>query len=85
MFAEQLKQARTALGMTQQALSDWLEVPKRTIQDWEGEKRTPPAYVQKLILNALSVEANWKPASTEPIPTYEVHTADLFPDQKKHE
>lgn len=54
MFAEQLKQARAATGLTQQGLSDLLEVPKRTIEDWERSKSTPPSYVQKLILNELS-------------------------------
>lgn len=30
-----------------------LEVPVRTIQDWEGGKRQPPVYVEKLIIEKL--------------------------------
>lgn len=53
-FAESLKAARKAAGLTQQGLSDLLEVPKRTIEAWEMGERTPPSYVQKLILNELA-------------------------------
>lgn len=53
-FAESLKAARKAAGLTQQGLSDLLEAPKRTIEDWEGSKSKPPSYVQKLILNELA-------------------------------
>lgn len=45
-----IKEARIASGLTQQQFSNLLEIPKRTIQDWEGGKRTPPPYVEKLIL-----------------------------------
>lgn len=52
-FAEKLKSARVAAGMTQQAMSDRMEIPKRTIEDWENGRRTPPEYVQRLVLNEL--------------------------------
>lgn len=29
------------------------EIPKRTIENWETGKRTPPAYVEKLVIRAL--------------------------------
>lgn len=44
----EIKDARLALGWSQQKMSDELEIPKRTIQDWETVKRTPPVYVEKL-------------------------------------
>lgn len=34
-------------------MSDLLEIPKRTIEDWETGKRNPPAYVEKLIIREL--------------------------------
>lgn len=34
-------------------MSDELEIPKRTIQDWETGKRTPPIYVEKLVIEKL--------------------------------
>lgn len=52
-FAEKLKAARAATGMTQQGMADRMLIPKRTIQDWEGGQRTPPPYVQRFVLNEL--------------------------------
>lgn len=52
-FAEALKKARKAADLTQQGMADRTLIPKRTIQDWEGEKRTPPPYVQRFVLNEL--------------------------------
>lgn len=52
-FAEKLKAARTAAGLTQQDMSDCMEIPKRTIGDWETGQRTPPVYVQRFVLNEL--------------------------------
>ena len=49
-FSEQLKAARKEAGMTQQKLSDDAQIPKRTIEDWETGRATPPEYVQRLVL-----------------------------------
>lgn len=51
-----IKQLRTACGMTQQAFADYFGVPKRTIEDWECERRTPPEYLVKLIEYKLKHE-----------------------------
>lgn len=48
-----IKEARLALSWSQQKMSDELEIPKRTIQDWETGKRTPPIYVEKLVIEKL--------------------------------
>ena len=48
-----LKAARIAAGLTQQAMSDLLLIPKRTIEDWENGRRQPPPYVERLVLNEL--------------------------------
>ena len=48
-----LKEARLAAGLTQQAMSDMLEIPKRTIEDWEAGKRKCPPYVERLVLKEL--------------------------------
>lgn len=52
-FAEALKKARAATGMSQQGMADRMLIPKRTIQEWEAERRTPPPYVQRFVLNEL--------------------------------
>lgn len=44
-----IKSLRAAAGMTQQAMSDYFGIPKRTIEDWEYEKRKCPEYLAALI------------------------------------
>lgn len=52
-FAEKLKAARKTAGLSQQAMADRTLIPRRTIQDWEGGRMTPPEYVQRFVLNEL--------------------------------
>lgn len=48
-----LKQARLLAGLTQQEMSERLEIPKRTIGSWEDGSRQCPPYVEKLIVKEL--------------------------------
>jgi DNA-binding transcriptional regulator YiaG len=48
-----IKQARKNAGITQKQMSELLNIPQRTIEDWERGVRTPPAYVEKLIIEEL--------------------------------
>ncbi len=48
-----IKEARQKAGITQEEMSRLLEIPKRTIGDWETETRTPPPYVEKLVVAEL--------------------------------
>jgi transcriptional regulator with XRE-family HTH domain len=58
-FAERLKAARKATGLTQQGMADRMLIPKRTIEKWEQGSNTPPPYVQRFVLNELeSLKAN---------------------------
>ena len=52
-FSEILKTARKEAGLTQQGMADRMLIPRRTIQDWEGGRMTPPPYVQRFVLNEL--------------------------------
>lgn len=52
-FAEKLKAARKAAGLSQQGMADRMLIPKRTIENWEGGQRTPPPYLQRFVLNEL--------------------------------
>lgn len=52
-FSEKLKAARLKANLTQQALADVTEIPKRTIENWECGLREPPPYIQKLVLEKL--------------------------------
>ena len=53
-FAERLKAARAAAGITQQGMADLTLIPLRTLQKWEIGERTPPDYVQRFVLNELT-------------------------------
>ena len=44
-----IKELRALTGLSQKAFSDKYEIPKRTIEDWETGRRTPPEYVTKLL------------------------------------
>ena len=52
-FAQALKAARAAAGLSQHGMADRMLIPYRTIQQWEIATRTPPPYVQRFVLNEL--------------------------------
>ena len=52
-FAEQLKLARNAAGLTQQSMAERMLIPARSIENWESGCRVPPPYVQRFVLNEL--------------------------------
>ena len=69
-FAQELKAARSAAGITQDGMDERMQIPKRTIQDWEGGKRTPPSYVQRFVLNELKAIADARTAeNSDGLPT----------------
>lgn len=49
-----LKQARLMAGLTQQEMSNKLNIPYRTIQDWELDRRTPPEWAETLVIKELN-------------------------------
>ena len=59
-----IKEARKAAGLTQQGMSDLLGIPKRTLENWDSGKRTPPEWAERLIvekLNRIAEERRMKP------------------------
>ena len=48
-----IKEARQAAGLSQQGVTDVLGIPRRTIQDWESGKRTPPGWAEALVIEKL--------------------------------
>lgn len=44
-----IKELRSITGLSQQAFSDKYNIPKRSIENWESGKRTPPEYVISLL------------------------------------
>jgi DNA-binding transcriptional regulator YiaG len=50
-----VSEIRASTGLTQNAFSKRFCVPVRTLQDWEGGKRTPPLYVILLLAAACGL------------------------------
>ena len=48
-----LPEMRKATGLTQEKFAQRFGIPKRSIENWEGEQSTPPQYVRLLIADAL--------------------------------
>ena len=50
---KKIEEARRAAGLTMKKMSDLLEIPYRTIQNWENGVSTPPPYVERLVIREL--------------------------------
>lgn len=50
------KELRQQSGLTQTEISKYFDIPYRTIQDWEHEKRKCPVYVLELMKYKLIKE-----------------------------
>ena len=57
-----IKEICDAYGITQSELSRKYGIPLRTVQDWHGGRRTPPAYVVNMIERLLALEYPYRPA-----------------------
>jgi len=44
-----VKEIRKRTGLSQVKFGEKYHIPKRTIEDWETEKRIPPVYVVELL------------------------------------
>lgn len=59
-----IKEMRMKLGMTQEMFSARYNIPKRTIENWESGKRTPPSYVLEMLENAIK---HYRPRTEEEV------------------
>lgn len=48
-LGQRVQAARARLGLSQVAMAERYSIPRRTLQDWELDRRTPPEYVVKLL------------------------------------
>ena len=48
-----IKETRAEYNITQKEMSEILEIPLRTIENWESGKRKPSKWVEKLIIDNL--------------------------------
>ena len=51
-----IKKLRLKTGMSQRKFAKYFNIPKRTIENWEGGQRKPPAYVVELIKYKIKKE-----------------------------
>ena len=51
-----IKEMRALTGMSQAKFGEYLHISKRTIEDWESERRKSPQYVVELIEYKLKRE-----------------------------
>lgn len=51
-----IKELRTKSGMTQKAFAEYFGIPKRTIEEWEGERRKCADYLLNLMQYKLEKE-----------------------------
>ena len=48
-----IKEARALANLTQKQLSEMLNIPLRTIENWEAGVRKPPSYVEALVVEKI--------------------------------
>lgn len=51
-----IKDLRAMAKLSQREFSEYFGIPKRTIEDWDSGKRTPPDYLVDLIAYKLEKE-----------------------------
>ena len=47
------KEARLAAGLTRAAMAELMEIPLRTLENWESGNRIQPKYVERWVLKEL--------------------------------
>ena len=52
----QVKELREQMGMNRIEFSEYFNIPYRTVQDWEAEKRELPEYVLNLMVYKAEME-----------------------------
>ena len=48
-----IEEARKQKNMSRRELSEWLEIPYRTLTNWENGVRSCPHYIEKLIVEKI--------------------------------
>ena len=48
-----IEEARKQKGMSRREVSEWLEIPYRTLSNWETGVRSCPHYIEKLIVDKI--------------------------------
>lgn len=65
MEGENLKNARKKIKMSQQKLSDWLQIPKINIEQWETGKRKISPWLEDLLVEKIQKKLEEKKMDKE--------------------
>lgn len=81
IIGDMIREARKQAKLTQQQLSDRYQIPRRSLQDWEGNKHTPPAYVVAMLVRCLEADYGVRVEAqpTSPNQTYTLTYTDGTP------
>lgn len=52
----EVKEIRAMTGLSQARFADKYGIPKRTLEDWEADRRVPPAYVVNLLRRCVEAD-----------------------------
>lgn len=52
--SEEIKALRSRTGLSQAAFAVRWSIPRRTLEDWEAGRRTPPPYLLPLLAHAVA-------------------------------
>lgn len=50
---DDIKTWRKSAGLTQAEMSEMFGIPKRTIEDWDSGKSSPPTWAKRLLIEKL--------------------------------
>lgn len=65
MTGENLRKARKENNMSQQKLSDWLNIPKINIEQWETQKRAISPWLENLLVEKIQKKMEEKKMNKE--------------------
>ena len=69
-----VKEMRAKTGLSQAQFAKLLGIPKRTIENWESGRRTPPVYVLEMLQRAIT---HFRPRTEEQVLSEPLTVVDL--------
>lgn len=60
-----IEDARKSCGMSRKDVAEWLEIPYRTLTNWENGERQCPTYIEKLIVEKILTKKTEKQEDME--------------------
>lgn len=71
--------------MSRKEVSEWLEIPYRTLTNWENGERPCPTYIEKLIVEKILRDGGENHADEEKVSEYNNKERKVFACYKKQQ